>query len=114
VIFADERCCERALRAESHPAKRGAIEDGSVNISLKVFVVWENTVHMFHIVLDSACPILPRSGGRNVTEVPHQELLREIRGNQWRTAENFSRLTECGSVSHGMSVVTASHKLRCY
>jgi len=30
--------------------KRGAImEDGSVNISLEDFVVWENTVHTFHI-----------------------------------------------------------------
>ena len=44
----------------------------------------------------SPCPILPRSGGRNVAEVPRQELLREIRGNQRRTAEDFSRLTVWG------------------
>src|SRR5215472_8198481 len=29
------------------------MENGSVNISLEDFVVWENTVHTFHIVLDS-------------------------------------------------------------
>jgi hypothetical protein len=32
--------------------------------------------HVSHS-FDAACPILPRSGGRNVAEVPRQELLRE-------------------------------------
>ena len=114
MIFADERCCERALRAESHPAKRGAIEDGSVNISLKVFVVWENTVHMFHIVLDPRGPFSPAAAGGTLQKFLTRNCFVKFAAINGGLLKHFSRLTECGSVSHGMSVVTASHKLRCY
>lgn len=68
MIFCDKRCWERAPPAESCAR-----------------------------VLDSACPVVPRTGGRDVAEVPRQELLREIRGDPWRTAENFSRLIVWGA-----------------
>jgi hypothetical protein len=58
----------------STPQKRGEIEDSSVNISLEVFVVWENTVQMFHIVFDLACPILPRSGETVAASCPFIEV----------------------------------------